>query len=133
MHGLLRRSTLVVAVVSLALVAALQAAAGPPGGDYTVTPLVSDIPGVAPVTDPDLVNGWGLAAQRDEPVVGRRQRPRPEHEQVDALHRRRRKVALTVSVPGGPTGTVFAGGHGQLPDRDGDRARARRRVLHLRD
>ena len=67
MYGLLRRSTLVVAVVSLALVAVLQAAAGPPGGEYTVTPLVSNIPGAAPLTDPDLVNGWGLARSATSP------------------------------------------------------------------
>ncbi len=31
------------------------------GGTYTVTPLVSDQPGVAPVTDPNLVNAWGVS------------------------------------------------------------------------
>ena len=67
MHGVMR-STLVVAVLSLALFAALQAAAGPPGGDYTVAHLVSDIPGNAPPpADPNLVNGWGLARSATSP------------------------------------------------------------------
>lgn len=34
-----------------------------PSNAYTVTPLVSDIPGMgAPVVDPNLINGWGIAA-----------------------------------------------------------------------
>lgn len=32
---------------------------------YTMTPLVSDQPGVAPVTDPDLINPWGAAQIAD--------------------------------------------------------------------
>src|SRR5205823_8070040 len=67
MHGVLRRSMVVLGVLSLALIAALYAAAGPPGGDYTVTPLVSDIPGAAPLTDPELVNAWGLARSATSP------------------------------------------------------------------
>ena len=63
------------AVLSLALVAAAPLPAAPPASDrYTVTPLASNIPGVAPTTDANLVNGWGLARSGDEPVVGRRQR-----------------------------------------------------------
>ena len=30
------------------------------GGSYVATPIVSDQPGVAPVTDPHLVNPWGI-------------------------------------------------------------------------
>jgi uncharacterized protein (TIGR03118 family) len=40
-------------------VAPLQAAER---NSYTMTPLVSDQPGVAPNTDPNLVNAWGLAS-----------------------------------------------------------------------
>jgi len=32
------------------------------GGGYRQVNLVSDIPGLAPLTDPDLVNAWGLSA-----------------------------------------------------------------------
>ena len=31
-------------------------------GGYTVTPLVSDQAGMAPMVDPNLVNGWGISA-----------------------------------------------------------------------
>ncbi len=115
MYGLLRRSTLVVAVVSLALVAVLQAAAGPPGGEYTVTPLVSDIPGAAPLTDPDLVNGWGLARSATSPWWVADNGPDPSSSKSTLYTGAGAKVALTVSVPGGPTGAVFAGVMGSFP------------------
>jgi hypothetical protein len=34
---------------------------------YQQTNLVSDVPGLAPVTDPNLVNPWGLAASSTSP------------------------------------------------------------------
>ena len=37
-------------------------AAGPHPSGFRQVNLVSDIPGVAPLTDTDLVNAWGLAA-----------------------------------------------------------------------
>lgn len=37
-------------------------AAGPDLSGFRQVNLVSDIPGVAPLTDPDLVNAWGMAA-----------------------------------------------------------------------
>jgi uncharacterized protein (TIGR03118 family) len=42
-------------------VTAASAGASPPGG-YQQINMVSDQPGVAPLTDPDLVNAWGLSA-----------------------------------------------------------------------
>ena len=65
MHGFILRAALVAAFVSLALVAAAPLPAAPPDGTYKVTALVSDVPGAASVTDPNLVNGW------DSPVAGR--------------------------------------------------------------
>jgi uncharacterized protein (TIGR03118 family) len=115
MHGVLRRSTLVVAILSLALVAALQAAAGPPGGDYTVTPLVSDIPGAAPLTDPNLVNGWGLSRSPTSPWWVADNGPDPSTSKSTLYTAAGTQVPLVVSVPGGPTGTVFAGVAGNFP------------------
>jgi uncharacterized protein (TIGR03118 family) len=46
--------------IAIALLATPVTAAG-----YKITPLVSDQPGVAPVTDPDLVNPWGAAQASD--------------------------------------------------------------------
>jgi uncharacterized protein (TIGR03118 family) len=38
-----------------------------PGSAYRVTTLISDIPGIAPVLDPLLVNPWGMAASSSSP------------------------------------------------------------------
>src|SRR6476620_3456698 len=43
-------------------VTAASADASPPGGTYQQINMVSDQPGVASLTDPDLVNAWGLSA-----------------------------------------------------------------------
>ena len=58
----LRLAPFAAALVALAAFG-LPAAArdGHEGGAYQVTNLVSDLPGVAAVTDPDLVNPWGIS------------------------------------------------------------------------
>jgi uncharacterized protein (TIGR03118 family) len=57
-----RRWLMVLALVlGVAIVAVSPLRAAQPNS-YTVTPLVSDQPGVAPVTDPNLVNAWGLTS-----------------------------------------------------------------------
>ena len=61
------RTAVAAAVLSLALVAAAPLLAAPPDDAYTVTPLASDIPGVAPTFDLNLVNGWGLARSATSP------------------------------------------------------------------
>src|SRR5215468_8630691 len=53
------------AVVTAAALATMTAAASPAGAGvarFQQVNMVSDIPGLAPLTDPDLVNAWGLAA-----------------------------------------------------------------------
>src|SRR5437868_3308643 len=61
------RTAIAAAVLSLALVAAAPLSAAPPGNTFTVTPLVSDIPGMAPTLDTNLVNAWGLARNATSP------------------------------------------------------------------
>ena len=109
MHGAFKRSMVVLGVLALALVAALHAAAGPPGGEFKVTPLVSNIPGKAPLTDPDLVNGWGLARGDATPWWVSDNGPDPDHSKSTLYTGAGAKVPLTVDVLGGPTGAVFAG------------------------
>jgi uncharacterized protein (TIGR03118 family) len=64
-------------VVWLALTAAVATAAvgipiatsvGDPANEFTQTNLISDIPGVARITDPDLVNPWGQATNAASPL-----------------------------------------------------------------
>ena len=62
----LGRLGLALAVLVAALFAAMPLGAAE-DNVYTVTALVSDQPGVATFTDPNLVNAWGLAASATSP------------------------------------------------------------------
>jgi uncharacterized protein (TIGR03118 family) len=71
--------------------------------------------------DPQLVNGWGLAASREGPwwVAN-------EGTSTSTLYSGEgKKQALTVAVPGGPTGVVFNGGSGFVVHGNGHSAPAR--------
>jgi uncharacterized protein (TIGR03118 family) len=71
---------------------------------FSVVPLVSDQPGVAPVTDPDLVNAWGLTAGPTTPwwVSDNGTNKSTLYRGIDGA-----KQGLVVHVDGGPTGAVF--------------------------
>lgn len=70
---------------------------------YAVTPLVSDQPGMAPHTDPNLVNAWGLTAGPTTPWwVADNGTNSSTLYAGDGTPR-----SLVVDVPGGPTGTTF--------------------------
>jgi uncharacterized protein (TIGR03118 family) len=102
-HGIaLRAIGLAIAV----LVAAIGTGTAQAAADvYTVSPLVSDGGTPAPSTDPSLVNGWGLSAGPTTPWWAS-----DNGTNVSTLYSGTgAKVALTVSVPGSPTGTVFNG------------------------
>ena len=99
---------------ALAAVAAIAAvvipaatAADPP--QYQQTNLISDIPGVARITDPNLVNPWGQAASPTSPLW-----VADNGADVSTLYSGGVDgsipaiVPLVVSIPqGAPTGTVF--------------------------
>ncbi|HXZ56068.1 MAG TPA: TIGR03118 family protein [Gaiellaceae bacterium] len=90
-------------VLGAALVLVAPSGAAQPT-TFTVTPLVSDQPGVAPVTDPDLVNAWGLVSSATSPWW-----VNDNGTGLSTLYRGSdgTKQALKVTVPGGPTGVVF--------------------------
>lgn len=86
-------------------------AAPPPVQASTVTRfaqvnLVSDVPHLAQLTDPKLVNPWGLASGPATPIwVADAD---SNSSTVYSTHGRKvAKLPLNVSVPGGPTGQVF--------------------------
>src|ERR671930_655040 len=103
-------------VLVLGLVAALaalapvtRAGAAQPGNAYHQTNLVSDLPGLAQLTDPDLVNPWGLAFSSTSPAW-------VADNGTDSATLYRGfvngspivKLPLVVGIPGGaPTGQVF--------------------------
>ena len=93
------------------LVGALPASAGAAAGGYVQENLVSDQPGVAELTDPQLVNAWGMSRGPNTPVW-----VSDNGADVTTLYNGavpgnpESPVAkvLTVSIPGGaPTGQVF--------------------------
>jgi hypothetical protein len=81
------------------------------GAQFSITNRVSDQSGVAPVTDPNLVNAWGLSqASPASPlwVANNGSNTSTIYTQPDF-----QKAPLTVNVPNAPTGTTFIG----IPDR----------------
>jgi len=108
-HRSIRRGVLALAVVIAALFATvpLQAAEG---NSYTVTPLVSDVPGAAPVLDPNLQNAWGLTASSTSPWW-----VADNGTSVSTLYNGdgvKQGLTVIVGIDSGPTGTVFNGGSG---------------------
>jgi uncharacterized protein (TIGR03118 family) len=83
-----------------------QLGAVPAGIQFTITNQVADQSGVAPVTDPLLVNPWGLSQAPGSPLwVANNGSDSSTLYNKDTFA----KVPLNVAVPGGPTGTTFVG------------------------
>lgn len=101
----------IAAVVGLVLSNAFAFADPPVAHQYQVTNLVSDVPGVAALTDPNLVNPWGLSRSATSPwwVADNGTGVSTLYTGAGA------KIPLTVTIPtepggtppSGPTGTVF--------------------------
>src|SRR5215470_16120505 len=106
-----KRSFRAVPLALLALGAAAAAVAGTANGRtaagiFNVHALVSDSGGTAaPATDSSLVNGWGLSAGPTTPwwTSNNGTNTSTLYSGVGS------KAALTVTVAGAPTGTVFNG------------------------
>ena len=105
-----RRGVLALGVIiaALFLTVPLQAAQG---NSYAVTPLVSDVPGAAPVLDPNLQNAWGLTASSSSPWW-----VADNGTSVSTLYNGggvKQALTVTVGTDSGPTGVVFnTGGSG---------------------
>jgi uncharacterized protein (TIGR03118 family) len=100
---------LAVVAAAVAVAVPMSAAVGQTGAEYRQTNLISDIAGVARITDPNLVNPWGQAASPTSPLW-----VADNGADVSTLYRGGvngtipQIVPLTVNIPGGaPTGVVF--------------------------
>jgi uncharacterized protein (TIGR03118 family) len=108
LSGRPHRALLVMALVLGAAVVAASPLTAAERNSYTVTALVSDQPGVAAHTDPNLVNAWGLTSGPTTPwwVSDNGTHKSTLYRGSDGLPQ-----ALVVSVgqapDGGPTGAVF--------------------------
>jgi uncharacterized protein (TIGR03118 family) len=102
----LHRALLVTALVVGAAVVAASPLTAAERNSYTVTPLVSDQPGVAANTDPNLVNAWGLTSSPTSPwwVSDNGTDKSTLYRGSDGAPQ---GGPLVVDVGGGPTGTVF--------------------------
>ena len=103
-----------VALAAGLVMALLLGPSGPVGAEsggnaYHRTNLVSDQPGVAQVTDPNLVNAWGMAAGPTTPVwVADNGTGKATIYAGDVNGSPLTIVPLVVDIPGGaPTGQVF--------------------------
>ncbi|HEY3209998.1 MAG TPA: TIGR03118 family protein [Actinomycetota bacterium] len=98
---------LLAAPLAIALLAAGAAAGNAAAANiYTVTNLVSDVPGEAMHVDPNLVNAWGLAAGPTTPWW-----VADNGTDVSTLYTGDGDaLPLVVQVEGAPTGLVFNGG-----------------------
>jgi uncharacterized protein (TIGR03118 family) len=105
------RTVLALSVVAglVALGTAAPAAGGQPRNAYHQTNLVSDLPGLAQLTDPDLVNPWGLAAGPATPAwVADNGTDKATIYPGFVNGSPIQKAGLVVNIPGGaPTGQVF--------------------------
>jgi uncharacterized protein (TIGR03118 family) len=102
-----RVAVLCSAVALAATMASMSPAQAESSGanSYHVTKLVSDQPGVARHTDPNLVNAWGLAASSTSPWW-----VADNETDVSTLYDGTgTQIPLVVKVAGAPTGTVFNG------------------------
>src|SRR5262245_46874175 len=88
------------------LLGVVPAAARNPNAEnlYSVRNLQSDVPGAAEMTDPDLVNGWGISHSSTGPWW-----VSDEGTDKSTLYdgNTGMKLGLVVAVAGGPTGQAF--------------------------
>ncbi len=104
LSGRQHRLLLVLALVFGTAAVAVAPLTAAERNSYTVTPLVSDQPGVAAQTDPNLVNAWGLTSGPTSPWW-----VSDNGTQKSTLYRGSDGAiqGLVVAVAGGPTGAVF--------------------------
>ena len=110
-----RRLAAVLATGACALAGA-GAAPGAVDNAYTVHPLVSNQPALAPIPDAHLVNGWGLTAGPQTPWWVS---DNGTDETTLYNGNTGAPVGLVVAVHGAPTGAVFNGGTGFKVSHDG--------------
>jgi uncharacterized protein (TIGR03118 family) len=75
------------------------------GGSYVATPIISDQPGVAPVTDPHLVNPWGISFGPTTPLWVSNNGTSTST--LYSTNNGPAQTPLVVKTQPGPTGTVF--------------------------
>ena len=102
------------ATLAAALLVVGASSASRPGNHYQVTPLASDVSGLAPVTDANLQNTWGLARGPVTPWWIANNGTASTSVYTSTGTRVDIGGLPAQGVPGAPTGAVFAGIAGQF-------------------
>ena len=106
----MNRKTLIGSFAGSASIALILAAAPAAGQFYRQVNLVSDTSGNATITDPLLINPWGVSFSPTSPFwVSNAGTQTSTLYSVDGTTGAVAKVPLNVSIPGQPTGQVFNG------------------------
>jgi uncharacterized protein (TIGR03118 family) len=102
------------AAIATALLAVAATSAAPPANRYKVTPLASDVPDLAPATDANLKNTWGLARSDTSPwwIANNGTASTSVYTGAGTLVQIGGQNAQ--NVPGDPTGAVHSGIDGQF-------------------
>jgi uncharacterized protein (TIGR03118 family) len=80
---------------------------------YQQSNLVSDIPGLAQITDPLLINPWGMSFSATSPIwVSNEGTGASTLYNISGTTGKITQNPLVVTIPGPPTGQVFNGGSG---------------------
>jgi uncharacterized protein (TIGR03118 family) len=102
------------ATLAAALLVVGTSSASRPGNHYQVTPLASDVSGIAPVTDVHLQNTWGLARGPATPWWIANNGTASTSVYTSTGTRVDIGGLPAQGVPGAPTGAVFSGISGQF-------------------
>jgi uncharacterized protein (TIGR03118 family) len=102
------------AAIAAALLVVGAAPGARPGNHYKVTPLASDVPGLAPATDANLKNTWGLARGAATPWWIANNATASASVYTGSGTRVDIGGQPAQGVPGDPTGAVFSGIPGQF-------------------
>jgi len=125
----MKASTFRTFFAALSAVGALAAASpAAPGADFLQTNLVSDIPGLATITDPQLVNPWGVSHSTTSPFWVSNQGMTTLYSVTDATNITKVNInapagfvaiAKTPQGPQGPTGQVSNTNTASFPVNNG--------------
>jgi uncharacterized protein (TIGR03118 family) len=124
-RGRVLRSLFVLAAVG-AVALVVSGAGAAPRGAYRQVNLISDLTGVARITDPNLVNPWGLAAGSNTPLWVADNGTDSSTLYTGGVNGSIPKITpLVVKIPGGaPTGLVFNSSSDFMISRGGTSAPA---------
>jgi uncharacterized protein (TIGR03118 family) len=118
-RGIIASGVLGGAAMVMALLAPSSEASTQPAAGYRQVNLVSDVPGLARITDFRVSNPWGLALGPDTPIWINNNNTATSEVYTGANGHDPLQRALVVQVPAGPTGIAFNPTHAFVAHQGG--------------